>query len=190
MGEIFTSGSGEYLGEVATRATLQLHLGSTSLPRCDLTSHRGERQRNEKAPCAFLFHGSNESLNKSDARGLADGSVAWPNSSSATPTFEAQRCGSENGNHGTQNPARVGTVVRSMCQQCPGYLATTRRRRRVVTSVSSSDGLPSSQTMRRIVVAPRTNPARPSTFAMRSAPMDGNRSFNWRTRFLTKALSS
>ena len=34
MGEIFTSGSGERLGEVATRATLQLHLGSTLLLRC------------------------------------------------------------------------------------------------------------------------------------------------------------
>ena len=32
--------------------------------------------------------------------------------------------------HGTQNPARVGTVVRPTCHVCPGYLATIRRRRR------------------------------------------------------------
>jgi hypothetical protein len=55
----------------------------------DLTSHRGKRQRNEKTPCALLFHGPNKSLDKSDARWFADGPVAWSYATSLTPTLES-----------------------------------------------------------------------------------------------------
>ncbi len=55
----------------------------------DLTPHRLDRQRNQKAPCALLLHRPDETFDNGDARGFTDAPVARTDTSALAPGLEA-----------------------------------------------------------------------------------------------------
>ena len=92
-----------------------------------------------------------------------------------TPTRQqnGQDCGKENGAHGHQKPAPVGTLVRSMCQTWSALLAvTTRSDSNAASGCGPVAGF--SLSIRAMVVGPKCRPARASVCAIFTLPIVGH----------------